>query len=209
MAETGLSYTSESNMKRWRAIRDEIHAQVCEHGYNASLGAFTQYYGSDTLDAAVLHMSDTGFLPHDDPRVVSTVQVIKRVLTDDGLVLRYSQPRSGMSVDGLPGSEGAFLACSFWLVNALRLIGEADELELLFPVHRLVPFAGREALARLDLDEHQRPAAPHDEVDLPAAQPHVAPDHRVPTKAVEPCGAALAECPQLRHRDRASEDHRR
>ena len=96
-------------------------------------GVFTQYYGSAELDASVLLIPEVGFLPPDDPRVVSTVRVIKRELMRDGLVLRYTQPAKAASgsgradVDGLPGAEGAFLACSFWLVNALHLIGEYDE----------------------------------------------------------------------------------
>jgi GH15 family glucan-1,4-alpha-glucosidase len=132
MAETGLSFTPEPTLKRWRSIRDEIHAQVCERGYDASRGTFTQYYGSDALDAAVLQMVETGFLPADDARMVSTIKTLRRELTHDGLVLRYTQPESGHSVDGLPGSEGAFLACSFWLVNALNAIGERDEATAMF-----------------------------------------------------------------------------
>jgi len=108
---------------------------VCEKGYDASRGTFTQYYGSSSLDAAVLLMAEVGFLPPDDARLISTVNTIKRELTRDGLLTRYSQPEAGTggtSVDGLPGGEGAFLACSFWLVNALHLIGEEDEATRLF-----------------------------------------------------------------------------
>jgi GH15 family glucan-1,4-alpha-glucosidase len=125
-------------LQRWRSIRDEIHAQVCEQGYDASRGTFTQYYGSSELDASVLMILETGFLPPDDSRAVSTVKTIKRELMRDGLVLRYTQPAKAVSgggradVDGLPGAEGAFLACSFWLVNALHLIGEHDEAVSIF-----------------------------------------------------------------------------
>ena len=135
MAETGLSVTSESTLARWRKVRDEIHAQVCEKGYDASRGTFTQYYGSGSVDAAVLMMAEVGFLPPTDARVVSTIHAIRRELTRDGLLLRYSQPEPGSMahpVDGLPGNEGAFLACSFWMVNALHLIGEVDEAAALF-----------------------------------------------------------------------------
>ena len=135
MAEMGLAFPPESMLKRWRTIRDEIHAQVCEKGYDASRGSFTQYYGSSSVDAAVLMMAEVGFLPPDDTRLISTIQTIRRELTHDGLVLRYSQPegrQAGTSVDGLPGGEGAFLACSFWLVNALHLIGEESEAAELF-----------------------------------------------------------------------------
>ena len=116
-------------LQRWRAIRDQIHDQVLEHGYDSGRGVFTQYYGSAELDASVLLIPEVGFLPPDDPRVVSTVRVLRRELMRDGLVLRYTQQVGGgrADVDGLPGAEGAFLACSFWLVNALHLIGEYDE----------------------------------------------------------------------------------
>jgi GH15 family glucan-1,4-alpha-glucosidase len=118
---------------RWRALRDEIHAEVVEKGYNAERGAFTQYYGSATLDASVLLMGQVGFLPPDDPRLVSTVEVISRELVTDGLVRRYQLSEDGKStVDGLPGSEGAFLACSFWLADALNLTGRQDEAVELF-----------------------------------------------------------------------------
>ncbi|HSR85026.1 MAG TPA: glycoside hydrolase family 15 protein, partial [Streptosporangiaceae bacterium] len=95
------------------------------------------YYGSSELDASVLMIAEVGFLPPDDPRVVSTVRVIKRELMRDGLVLRYTQPAKAArgslaDVDGLPGAEGAFLACSFWLVNALHLIGEYEEAVAIF-----------------------------------------------------------------------------
>jgi GH15 family glucan-1,4-alpha-glucosidase len=122
---------------QWRVARDRIHAEVCEQGYNPELGAFTQYYGSTELDAAVLLIPEVGFLPPDDPRVVSTVRTIQRELVRDGLVLRYTQPPAAegggqADVDGLSGGEGAFLACSFWLVNALHMIGEYDEAVELF-----------------------------------------------------------------------------
>jgi GH15 family glucan-1,4-alpha-glucosidase len=120
-------------LQRWKDTRDEIHAQVCEQGYDASRGTFTQYYGSTELDASVLLILELGFLPPNDERAISTVKTIKRELMKDGLVLRYTQPAKALSsggladVDGLPGAEGAFLACSFWMVNALHLIGEHDE----------------------------------------------------------------------------------
>jgi GH15 family glucan-1,4-alpha-glucosidase len=132
MAEAGQSYPPEPTLQRWRKTRAEIHAQVCEKGYDAARGTFTQYYGSTSLDAAVLLMAEVGFLPPSDARLVSTIHTIKRELTSDGLVMRYSRPETGISVDGLPGSEGAFIACSFWLVNALHLIGDEDEATQLF-----------------------------------------------------------------------------
>jgi GH15 family glucan-1,4-alpha-glucosidase len=118
---------------RWRQVRDQIHREVTEKGYNSELGAFTQYYGAQTLDASVLLMAELGFLPPDDPRLVSTVDAISRELVTDGLVRRYQLDPDGQSaVDGLPGTEGAFLACSFWLANALHLTHRYDEAVELF-----------------------------------------------------------------------------
>ena len=118
---------------RWRVTRDEIKREVCEKGYNAERGAFTQYYGATELDASVLLISDVGFLDADDPRIVSTMKVLQRDLVQDGYLRRYELPAGGTSgVDGLPGSEGAFLACSFWLANALELSGRHEEAVELF-----------------------------------------------------------------------------
>jgi GH15 family glucan-1,4-alpha-glucosidase len=122
-------------VERWEAARDQIHREVCEKGYDAERGAFMQYYGSSQLDAAVLLIPEVGFLPPDDPRVVSTVRAVQRELMGDGLVRRYqlAATDSGrLGPDGLPGSEGAFLACSFWLANALDMIGQDDEATKLF-----------------------------------------------------------------------------
>ena len=116
---------------RWRAIRDEIHAEVIERGWSDKRKAFAQYYGSDELDASALVIPLVGFLPADDPRVVSTVDAIRRDLTFDGLVLRYHTDEDG-DVDGLPAGEGVFLACSFWLAEVLALQGKRDEARELF-----------------------------------------------------------------------------
>ncbi len=121
--------------EKWQAIRDQIHQEVCEKGYDEKRGAFMQYYGSSQLDAAVLLIPEVGFLPPDDPRVVSTVRAVQRELMSDGLVRRYQLTEDDpgqASPDGLPGSEGAFLACSFWLANALHMIGAEEEAEKLF-----------------------------------------------------------------------------
>src|ERR1700689_1298090 len=113
---------------RWRGTRDKIKAEVCAKGYNAERGAFTQYYGATELDASVLLISDVGFLDADDPRIVSTMRVLQRDLMRAGLLRRYELPPGGTSaVDGLAGSGGAFLACSFWLANALELSGRHEE----------------------------------------------------------------------------------
>jgi len=161
----------------WREIRDQIHDQVCQRGYDSGIGAFTQYYGSRELDAAVLLMLEVGFLPPDDPRAISTVEVIQRELTVGGLLRRYGLPQSAggqqSAVDGLPGSEGAFLACSFWLVNALDLIGRRDQASELF--ERLLALRNDVGLlseAALNLDTHspghcRRPAG---RADRPAGR---------------------------------------
>jgi GH15 family glucan-1,4-alpha-glucosidase len=118
---------------RWRATGDAIKREVCEKGYNSERGAFTQYYGASELDASVLLISDVGFLPADDPRLVSTMKVLERDLMQDGLLRRYELAADGTStVDGLAGSEGAFLACSFWLANALELSGRREQAVELF-----------------------------------------------------------------------------
>jgi len=118
-------------LDEWRSLRDDIFTEVTEKGFNQDIGAFTQYYGSDQLDASVLMIPLVGFLPPSDPRVVSTVEAVQRDLMDDGFVLRYRTTDDG-AVDGLTGREGAFLACSFWLVDCLHLIGREDEAHELF-----------------------------------------------------------------------------
>jgi GH15 family glucan-1,4-alpha-glucosidase len=134
-AVTAVKNGMSGPAERWAAIRDQIHHEVCEKGYDAEHGAFMQYYGSSQLDAAVLLIPEVGFLPPDDPRVVSTVRAVQRELVSDGLVRRYQLAEADpgqLSPDGLPGSEGAFLACSFWLANALHMIGQDDEATELF-----------------------------------------------------------------------------
>ena len=113
------------DVDRWRALRATIHAEVCTKGFDAERNTFVQSYGNRSVDASLLQIPIVGFLPPDDPRVIGTVEaVIDELSTDYGLVLRY---RTDDEVDGLPGDEGAFLACSFWLVEALHLIGRRDE----------------------------------------------------------------------------------
>ncbi|MEU8437570.1 glycoside hydrolase family 15 protein [Streptomyces sp. NPDC029216] len=118
------------DVERWRAMRDEVHRDVCEHGYDPVRGTFTQYYGSRELDAATLLIPRVGFLPPEDPRVIGTVDAVRDELGSSGLVRRYST--EGPSIDGLPGDEGAFLACSFWLADALYLTGRPKEARELF-----------------------------------------------------------------------------
>jgi GH15 family glucan-1,4-alpha-glucosidase len=119
----------EGPVERWRKLRDTIHAEVLERGFDVKREAFVQAYGKDALDAAVLLIPLLGFLPPDDPRVLSTTTVIERELCRDGLVLRYDTDKSD---DGLPGGEGAFLACSLWLADNLILQGRRNEAQRLF-----------------------------------------------------------------------------
>jgi GH15 family glucan-1,4-alpha-glucosidase len=114
---------------RWARLRDEIHAEVCEKAWDPARRTFTQYYGSTELDAAVLQIPIVGFLPGDDERVTGTIDAVLEGLGHDGFVARYSTDETD---DGLPGSEGQFLACSFWLVSALALNGRNDEARALF-----------------------------------------------------------------------------
>jgi GH15 family glucan-1,4-alpha-glucosidase len=113
----------------YRQIADEIHADVCKNGYDAELGSFVQTYGGKELDASLLQIALTGFLPVDDPRVAGTVAQIEKSLMQDGLLLRYDNERS---TDGVSGSEGTFLVCSFWLADVYVLQGRDQEASDLF-----------------------------------------------------------------------------
>ena len=110
---------------RWKRLREDVRGEILERGWDRDRNTFTQYYGSQALDAALLMIPQIGFLPATDPRFVGTVEAIERELCVDGFVLRYPTDES----DGLPPGEGAFLPCSFWLVDALALIGRRDEAE--------------------------------------------------------------------------------
>jgi GH15 family glucan-1,4-alpha-glucosidase len=116
---------------RWRGLAAQIHADVCERGYDPDRNTFTQFYGSAGLDAALLLLPRVGFLPWTDERVIGTVDAVATELAHDGFLLRYNPSADG-GVDGLPGSEGAFLMCSFWLVDALAGIGRAPAATELF-----------------------------------------------------------------------------
>ena len=115
-------------VERWRRLRQTIHDEVCAKGWNETVGAFTQSYESDKLDASVLLVSLTGFLAPDDPRIRRTVEAIERTLMKDGFIQRYLTEGG----DGLKGGEGAFIACSFWFVDNLVLIGRRDDARALF-----------------------------------------------------------------------------
>ncbi|MDQ0755175.1 GH15 family glucan-1,4-alpha-glucosidase [Arthrobacter sp. B3I4] len=114
---------------RWEALRDKIHADVMANGFDAERNTFVQSYGRPELDASLLLIPRVGFLAPDDPRVIGTIDAIQRELTHDGFLLRY---RVDQSDDGLPGEEGVFLACSFWLVEALLGAGRRPEATKLF-----------------------------------------------------------------------------
>lgn len=119
----------EGPLQQWRELADRIHADVCRHGFDAERNTFTQYYGSSGLDAALLLIPRVGFLPWNDPRIVGTVSAVQSDLDDNGFLLRY---RTDTAVDGLPGREGAFLVCTFWLADALHGIGRRAEARELF-----------------------------------------------------------------------------
>ena len=127
MAET---YGTADIVDRLRTLRDKIHEEVCREGYDSERNTFTQYYGSKQLDASLLLIPIVGFLPPDDPRSIGTVEAVQRELVKDGFVMRYIP--DAKAADGLPPGEGAFLACSFWLVNDLALIGRRKEAQALF-----------------------------------------------------------------------------
>ena len=138
-------------VERWREVRSAIHAQVCERGYDPRQNAFVQAFGEATLDASLLLVPIVGFLPPDDPRVQGTVAAIERKLMRDGFVMRYD---TGSQVDGLPPGEGAFLACSFRLVDNYVLLGRHDEAQALF--ERLLALGNDLGLLAEEYDPHER-----------------------------------------------------
>ncbi|HUB53263.1 MAG TPA: glycoside hydrolase family 15 protein [Terracidiphilus sp.] len=131
--DRGVLLTEQLHYKapteKWKKIRDSIHAQVCEKGFSKKKRSFTQAYGSEQLDASLLLMPAVGFLPGRDPRVKATVKAIERELMPHGLVERYNTVKAH---DGLPAGEGAFLACSFWMVSSLKAIGRKRDARKLF-----------------------------------------------------------------------------
>ncbi len=152
-------------LARWRALREEIKRDVCEHGYDAELGSFVQRYGGKELDASALLFPLVGFLPPDDPRVRSTLRTIERELTVDGLVLRY---RTDRTRDGLPEGEGVFLPCSFWLADNLILAGREADARRLFT--RLLDLRSDVGLLAEEYDPLQR----HQLGNYPQAFSHLA-----------------------------------
>jgi GH15 family glucan-1,4-alpha-glucosidase len=123
--ERGLSEPTDD----LREVRTRIYDEVCREGFNRELNTFTQYYGSTGVDASLLFLPMSGFLPADDPRVIGTVNALERELMRDGLLLRF---KPDAEVDGLTGDEGTFLACSFWLASVYQLMGRKEQARSLF-----------------------------------------------------------------------------
>jgi GH15 family glucan-1,4-alpha-glucosidase len=153
-------------VERWRAARDEIAAEVLEHGFDEELGTFVQAYGSKEVDASLLLLPLVGFLPVADPRIRGTIEAVERELLQDGLVLRYRTHEDG--VDGLPPGEGVFLPCSFWLVDCYELLGRHDDAHALF--RRLIGLANDLGL----LAEEYDPRAKRMLGNFPQAFTHLA-----------------------------------
>lgn len=158
-------YGLKGPIETWKKVRDEIHKDVCEKGFNDKKNSFTQHYGSETLDASLLMMALVGFLPPTDPRIKGTLAAIEAELLVDGLVMRY---RTEQSSDGLPQGEGLFLPCSFWYVDNLVLQGRHAEAEKLFA--QLVSLQNDVGL----LSEEYDPAAKRLVGNFPQAFTHVA-----------------------------------
>ena len=178
----------DGDVDTWRRLRDHVHAEVCAQGWNAEVGAFTQYYGGTGLDAAVLVMASVGFLPGDDPRVLATIDAVNATLRRGCLVDRYQTTED---VDGLPPGEGAFLATSFWLVTALALAGRVAEAEELFD--QLASLANDVGL----LAEEHNPEAGRMTGNFPQAFSHLALVEAAVTLArVTGSGAARAGTPR-------------
>ncbi|WP_329548416.1 glycoside hydrolase family 15 protein [Streptomyces sp. NBC_01356] len=153
------------DLNGWRAMRDEVHQEVCERGYDPERNTFTQSYGSRELDASLLLIPRVGFLPPDDPRVIGTVDAVRDELGHSGFLRRYSLEEN--EVDGLTGDEGTFVACSFWLAEALHLTGRTQEAYELF--ERLVALANDVGL----LAEEYDPLAGRQLGNFPQAFSHI------------------------------------
>ncbi len=158
--------TADHHLDRWKKVRDQIHAEVCRRGYNSEKRAFVQFYDSDALDASLLMMPLVGFLPPTDERVRNTIGAIERELMRDGFVLRYIARDE--HVDGLPGTEGVFLPCSFWLADCFCLVGRQREARELF--ERLLSLRNDVGL----FSEEYDPIAKRQLGNFPQAFTHVA-----------------------------------
>ena len=145
------AFKLEAPLARWRATASAIHADVCAHGYDARRNTFVQSYGSTEVDASLLLMAEVGFLPPADARIVGTIAAIEKDLLFDGLVMRY---RTEHTADGFPPGEGAFLACSFWLVDNFVMQGRIADAQALFD--RLLALANDVGLISEQYDVHAR-----------------------------------------------------
>lgn len=156
----------DATVSRWRAVRAEIHREVCEKGFDPDLNSFVQAYGSRHLDASLLLMAHVGFLPQDDPRVIGTVEAVGRHLMRDGFILRYDTEHQ--TTDGLPAGEGAFLPCSFWYADNLIRLGRCAEARAM--IERLLAVCNDVGL----LAEEYDPVAGRQVGNFPQAFSHVA-----------------------------------
>jgi GH15 family glucan-1,4-alpha-glucosidase len=197
MIASARMFELDGPVDRWAQIRDEIHADICERGFNAERNSFVQYYGATNVDAALLFIPIVGFLPPDDPRVSGTVAAIERELMQDGLVRRY---RTMGEVDGLPGGEGAFLACSFWLCDVYQLMGRTADARALF--ERLLGYANDLGL----LAEEYDPRAGRLLGNFPQAFSHVSLINSAHALSAESVGAS--EHRAAGERDTVKEDRR-
>jgi GH15 family glucan-1,4-alpha-glucosidase len=161
-------FDGRGDVKRWRKNRDLLHKEICRKGFDKRLNSFTQSYGSKSLDASCLRLVIVGFLPPDDPRIIGTIDAIQKHLSRGGLIQRYNTAKSK---DGLPEGEGVFLACSFWLVVALYLIGRKDEAKTMF--ERLAGLCNDVGL----LSEEYDPQAKRMLGNFPQALSHIALAH--------------------------------
>jgi GH15 family glucan-1,4-alpha-glucosidase len=152
-------------VERWRVQRERVHEQVCREGFDPQLNSFVQSFGANNLDASLLLLPLVGFLPADDPRIAGTVAAIERCLLKDGFVARYN---TGSTVDGLPGDEGAFVACSFWLADNYILQGRHHDARTLF--ERLLALRNDVGL----LAEEYDPRARRQVGNYPQAFSHIA-----------------------------------
>jgi GH15 family glucan-1,4-alpha-glucosidase len=158
-------FSLDASVERWASLRDEIHADVCRQGFDADRNTFVQYYGGTALDGALLLLPLFRFLPATDPRIVGTVEAIRRDLVRDGLVRRYN---TESEIDGVDGGEGAFLACSFWLADNLAMMGRRAEAQEMF--ERLLDLRNDVGL----LSEECDPSAGRLLGNFPQALSHVA-----------------------------------
>jgi GH15 family glucan-1,4-alpha-glucosidase len=138
-------------LEKWKTLRQTMHDDICDKGWNAEIGAFTQAYGSSAMDASILLIALVGFLPPSDSRVRRTVEAVEKYLLKDGFVIRYETEKGD---DGLEGTEGAFLACSFWYVDNLVLLGRRDEAHAFF--ERLVSLSTDLGLLSEEYDTREK-----------------------------------------------------